>query len=115
MAGRKSSVRFVVKFAEGKQAALRHGEFISSRGEDFSALNEWLRRYRPSEIFSLFAVSPASEQEASVMERDLGLDRFFCIVLETEVRDVESRLGELNGLPFLEEAYVEAPTQLAEK
>lgn len=106
-------VRIVLKFAEAQEAFLRHREFISPSGETFSALNEWLRRYPPSDIYSLFGLSSASGQEASATERTVGLDRFFCIVLETDVGEVESQLRELNGMPFLEEAYVERPTELA--
>ena len=113
MAVGMSLVRLVLKFAEGQEAFLGDGEFISPSGETFFALNEWLRRYPPTEIYSVFGVSSASGQEASGTEKTLGLDRFFCIVLETDVGDVESQLRELNGMPFLEEAYVERPTELA--
>ena len=106
-------MRIVLKFAEGKETFLRHGEFISPSGETFSALNEWHGRNPASDIYSLFGLSPAPGQEASSTEKTLGLDRFFCIVLETDVGEVESQLRELNGMPFLEEAYVERPTELA--
>ena len=110
-----SSIRFVLKFAEGQEIFLKEGEFFSPKGETFSLLNEWLRQYPPSEIYPLWGLSSASGQEVSVTEKNLGLDRFFCVVLEADGDKIESHLRELNRLPFLEEAYVEGPTELAQQ
>lgn len=108
---KKPFVRFVLKFAEGQQVFLQNGRFLSKEGE-VSRINEWLERYPPSDVFPLFDLSSPG-QEPSATEKSLGLDRFFCVVLEAEREEVESRLHELNRLPFLEEAYIEEPTDLA--
>ena len=109
----KPFVRFVIKFTEGTRAFLQHGAFSSAEGKDLSSLNEWLRRYPPGELFSLFDVSASPGQQLSDAERSFGLDRFFCVVLEANVEEAASRLSELNRMPFLEEAYIEEPTELA--
>ncbi len=114
MGMRKPFVRFVIKFAERTRAFLEHGAFSSTEGKDLSSINEWLRRYPPSELFSLFGVPASPGQEPSVTEESFGLDRFFCVVLEANVDEAASRLSELNRMPFLEEAYVEEPTELAQ-
>ena len=84
-------MRFVLKFAEGQLVFLKDGKFFTREGRIFSLINEWLSQYQPSEIYPLFDLSYSSGQEPSVTEKSLGLDRFFCVVLEADGDEVESR------------------------
>ena len=112
-ASASAPVRFVIKFAEGCGAFLSRGRFGSSTGYDFTELNGWLADQTPREAFSLFDVPASSKQNSSSLETDLGLDRFFCIILEANSDEVSSRLFELQNMPFIEEAYVEGRTDIS--
>jgi hypothetical protein len=113
MTGGTTSERIVVKFAAGHEALLSGGEFISPGGEPYRALNEWLRHHQPSKVYPLFGLSSAAGPERSATERDLGLDRFYCVVLEADVDEAETALRELTDMPFVEEAYIEVRTEPA--
>ncbi len=106
MINKKPHVKFVLKFAQGQRVSLQNERFVSQQG-DVSQVNEWLERHPPARVYPLFDSAPGQESS----ERSLGLDRFFCIVLDAEGDEVESRLRGLNRLPFLEEVYIEAPAE----
>ena len=106
-----AAVRFVLKFAEGHQVSLRHGRFFPGEGE-VSRINKLIERYGPIDVYPLFDLS-TSGHENSATEKSLGLDRFFCIVMEAERDEIGNLLLKLKQLACIAEAYIEERTDLA--
>ena len=108
-----ATVRLVLKLAEGQDAVLEDGEFVSERGEALSALNSWLRERRPVDVQPVFDLGVAVDEDARAAEKALGLDRFYRVDLEGEPAEIEAQAAELSRLDVLEEAYVEGPAHPA--
>ena len=108
---RSEGIRIVLKFSQGTQVLLREGKFVSSEGEDISYLNDCLSREPYVEVYSLFDLSPETNQESSAGEQLPDLSRYYSIVVK-DIDNAERLNNELNKMSFVEEAYIEPPTYL---
>ena len=103
--------RFVVKFTDAIEVRVLDKRFVS--GKDLiSPLYEVLAKTPPVDVFPVFGMNRGGS-EISASEKGLGLDRYFCIVLEIHANAIEKLLDDLRSLPFVEDAYIETETELA--
>lgn len=97
--------RVVMMFADGETPSIAHGG-ITSPASAYAELNSWLSGHAATDVRPLFEGTSASAATAG--ERRQGLDRFFVADVELAEREISGRLEEVNALPYVEDAYVEA-------
>ncbi len=102
-------VRIVVKFMINTNVCLESaGRFTTSGNEDVTTLNTLLNQKRITSVYPLFTSvsNETPEDQKRELQRYIGIDLEDTEAAESLVRDLEQ-------LPFVEQAYIEPPTELA--
>lgn len=107
----RPTVKIVLKLSQGQPIILKEGMFVSLEALDLSFLNNCLTREPDIAVYPLFGLSAANQEQPSPGEEPLDLSRYYGLELKDPLA-AETLVSQLNGMSFVEEAYVEPRTGL---